>query len=70
MIHRTSVEEVGSDEEHERAASAMAECDEAMLGIYATRSGLAESVVAELMQTETWMCAADSIAWGFADALA
>lgn len=70
MIHDPAGLAVGSADEMRATADLLDQIKDQLIGIYATRTGLSDDVIAEMMAAETWMDAAAAIENKFADVLA
>jgi len=69
MIHNAWAVAIGNRHDMRAAADTLEPFDAAMAGIYEHRSGLAAKKVAELMDAETWLAAAQAVEMKFADAV-
>lgn len=71
MIHLASCGSWGNKHSHAQAAQALDACDRSILACYAARCGekCSESELADLMEAETYLTAADAVRLGFADAI-
>ena len=67
MIHNPWSMGVGSSDELRKAADTLDKIKDAILPIYADRTGLDEDEVQALMDAETWMSAEKAVELGFAD---
>lgn len=67
MIHNGQVWAAGDRNALIEVAEWLKPFDSAMADIYAQRTGLDAGAVAEMLDRETWMTAADAVAQGFAD---
>lgn len=67
MIHNPTWSMGGTAEDFTSAAQRLTAMQESAAEIYARRSGLSDSKVAEMMSAETWMIAGKTIELGFAD---
>lgn len=66
MIHNAWAVVVGNRHDLAESSEIMGKFDASMAGLYAARTGLPEATVADLMDKETWLSAADAIRDGFA----
>jgi len=67
MVHDPSGLTIGTASDHRQAAGALDKLGESYASVYASRSGLSEARVRELMLAETWMTASEAVGLGFAD---
>jgi ATP-dependent Clp protease protease subunit len=67
MIHRSWTVAVGNTETMADAAAMLGRIDEAMVDVYATRSGQEAAKVEAMMEVETFMSSAQAVELGFAD---
>lgn len=67
MIHDPSGLAIGSADEMRATADLLDQIKGQLIGIYATRTGMADEAIAALMEAETWMDAEAAIANKFAD---
>jgi ATP-dependent protease ClpP protease subunit len=70
MIHGPRAYAIGTAEQMQQAAARLKAMKSEMIDCYAGRTGLAKVEVERMMDAETWLNAKDSIAKGFADAIA
>lgn len=68
MVHNSWGMVIGNQQDMRDAAETFAEFDAAMADIYAARTGLPVTEIADLMAEETWLRPATAIEKGFADA--
>lgn len=69
MIHDPAGLAMGGADEMRATADLLDQIKDQLIGIYATRTGLADADIAEMMAAETWMDAASAIDKKFADVL-
>jgi ATP-dependent Clp protease protease subunit len=69
MIHDCSVVAMGNRQAMLDIAAWLQPFDEAMVGLYARRTGQTEQQISDWMDAETWLSGATAIAKGFADKL-
>lgn len=67
MIHNCWAVVIGNQNDLRDAADVFSGFDTAMADIYHARTGMKTADVAELMNAETWLGAADAVKQGFAD---
>lgn len=67
MIHSAWGVVMGNENDMREMANVLDAIDQAVAGLYATRSGMPKGEVLALMQKETYMTGADAVASGFAD---
>lgn len=67
MIHNAWTLAIGNKDDFKKLASDFEKFDDTMSKVYSSRSGVAVSEVAQMMQDETWISGADAIDLGFAD---
>lgn len=67
MIHDPWMVGVGNAEELRKAAELLDQFGTSLVDIYATRTGLPEDEIREMMAEETWMTAEEAVEKGFAD---
>lgn len=67
MIHQPWTFTTGNADDLEEVIESLKKIGESMTPIYATRTGLSEERVNELLKAETWMTANDAVELGFAD---
>lgn len=67
MVHQPWSFAAGNADELEEVIESLKKIGESMTPIYATRTGLSEERVNELLKAETWMTANDAVELGFAD---
>jgi len=69
MIHSASVFIGGNADELMNYVNLLQKMDREILKIYNSKTGIEESVLAEMLKAETWMNAEEAVQKGFADAL-
>lgn len=69
MIHNSWGLVIGNQNDMREAADMFAKFDKAMAGVYASRSGIEQDEISDLMAKDFWMTGADAVEKGFADAL-
>lgn len=67
MIHNAWAVAIGNRHDFREAAELLEPFDEAMVGLYAARTGKSEATVRAWMDNETWFSAKKAIAEGMAD---
>lgn len=67
MVHQPWTFAAGNADDLEEVIESLKKIGESMTPIYATRTGLSEERVNELLKAETWMTANDAVELGFAD---
>lgn len=67
MIHNPATGVWGDQHEHEKAAEALGKIREALVGAYMRRFNGSEDELIAMLDSETWLTAADCIANGLAD---
>lgn len=67
MIHNAWGVVMGNRNEMRKTADTFETFDDAMVGLYAARSGFDSKKIAKMMDDDTWMNATDAIEKGFAD---
>lgn len=69
MIHNAWGVAIGDSDEMRDTADVIDKLQDSIVNIYATRTGLDESEVRDMMSAETWMNGADALEKGFADTI-
>ncbi len=69
MIHNSRTIAIGDRHTQLRTAAVSERIDSAMARIYSTRTGIPAAEIAEMMDAETWMTAAEAVEKGFATRL-
>lgn len=67
MVHEPWTVTLGDAEHHQRNADLLDQIAGQIVDIYTRRSGMTAEAVRELMQSETWMTAAEALDAGFVD---
>lgn len=67
MIHYCWTYACGNKKQLRKMADDMDKIDESIVAEYARKTGIEEGEIADLMDAETWMTAADAVDKGFAD---
>ena len=67
MIHNVWSEARGDHRAMEKEAEILRKCDEAVSAAYQLKTGKSADELKELMESETWMTAADAVSYGFCD---
>lgn len=67
MIHSAWGVVMGNESDMREMADFLDQIDQAVAGVYASRSGLPKAEVIDMMKKETWMTAAQAVDQGFAD---
>lgn len=67
MIHNVWSEARGDHRAMEKEAEILRKCDEAVSAAYQLKTGRTANELKELMESETWMTAADAVSYGFCD---
>ena len=67
MLHRPSGLVVGSADDMRRMAELLEKTEPGLISAYRSKSGLSDEKIAELMDAETWLTAAEAVELGFAD---
>lgn len=67
MIHDPMNVSVGTADDHRRAAEMLEEFGTSLVDIYATRTGLPEDEIREMLKAETWLTAQEALDKGFVD---
>lgn len=66
MVHKPWTIAAGNADELGRAVEMLEKTCESMIPVYASRTGLSEEKIEELLAAETWMTAAEAVELGFA----
>ena len=69
MIHNAHGGVMGDAEDMREMADVIEKLQDSIVNIYEKRTGLENSEIREMMKTETWMNAADSLKFGFIDTI-
>lgn len=69
MIHKPWTFAIGNSDEMDKVKEILNGIEKSIMPIYATRTGLSEEEVGELLNAETWFTAEEAVAKGFADEL-
>lgn len=67
MVHNPYCFTSGSSSKLRKTAEMLDKLGESVMAAYAEKTGLAKDKLAELMDAETWMTAAEAVEYGFAD---
>jgi ATP-dependent Clp protease protease subunit len=67
MIHLPWTMSMGNRMELDNTVNRLITVEEQMISIYAKKTGMARSEIKSMMETETWMDAAEAISHGFVD---
>lgn len=66
MLHNPWCFTAGDSDDHRAAAGMLDKHADALVEIYASRSGLSHEDVRQVMADETWLTADEAVGWGFA----
>lgn len=67
MVHNPLMNAVGNADDLRRAAEMLDQFGTSLVNIYATKTGLPEDKIREMMAAETWLTAEEALALGFVD---
>ncbi len=67
MIHNAWLIAMGNKDDLRDVSDMLEQFDESMVALYASKTGIAENDVRDMMDTETWINGKDAVEKGFAD---
>jgi len=70
MVHRAWTVQAGNADDMRAAAEALQTVDDAIVGIYAGRTGQSLDAVRKMVEQETWLSAEGALEFGFIDSIA